>query len=60
MVETVISDQMSPHCDTEPEDSKPVFLHDPLAHDVASLYQFWLQQVQQLRRYRQDENSLEF
>ena len=43
MVETVISDQMSPHCDPELEDSKPIILHDTLAHDVASPYQVWLQ-----------------
>ena len=60
MVETVISDQMSPQCDPEPEDRKPIFLHDTLAHDVASPYQVWLQKVQQLRRYRPDEHSLEF
>ena len=30
-----------------------------LAHDDASLYQVWLQKVQQLRRYRPDEHSLE-
>ena len=35
MVETVISDQMSSHCDPELEDSKPIFLPDPFAHDVA-------------------------
>ena len=39
MVDTVISDQMSPHSDPELEDSKPIFLHDTLAHDVASPYQ---------------------
>ena len=60
MVETVISDQMSPHCDPELEDSKPIALHDILAHDVASPYQVWLQKVQQQRRYHQDEHSLEF
>ena len=38
MVETVISDCMSPHCDTEVEDSKPVFLHNTLAQDDASPY----------------------
>ena len=42
MVEKVIFDQMSPDCDTEPEDNKPIFLHDTLAHDVASPYQVWL------------------
>ena len=52
MVETVISDQMSPHCDPELEDRKPIFLHDILAHDGASLYQIWVLKVQQLRRYR--------
>ena len=39
MVETVIYDYMSPHCDPELEDSKPIFLHDTLAHDLASPYQ---------------------
>ena len=45
MVETVISDQMNPHCDPELEDRRPVFLHDILAHDVASPYQVWLQKI---------------
>ena len=56
MVETVIFDQMSPHCDPELEDSKLIFLHDTLAHDVASPYQVWLQKIQQLRRYPPDEH----
>ena len=60
MVETAIFDQVSPHCDPELENSKPVFLHDTLAHDDASLYQIWLQKVQQLTRYHPDEHSLEF
>ena len=51
MTETVIFDQMSPHCDPELEYTKPIFLYDTLAHDVASPYQVWLQKVQQLRRY---------
>ena len=51
MVETVIFDQMSPHCDPELKDSKPIFLHYTLAHDVASPYQVWLQKFLQLRRY---------
>ena len=34
----VISDQMNPHGDPEHEDSKPIFMHDTLAHDVASPY----------------------
>ena len=59
MVETIMSDEMSPHCDPELEDSKPI-LHDILAHDVASPYQVWLQKVQQLRRYHLNERSLEF
>ena len=54
-VETVIFDQISP----ELEESKPIFLHDTLAHDLASPYQIWLQKVQQLRRYHSDEHSLE-
>ena len=36
--ETVISDYMSPHCDPELEDSKPIFLHDTLAPDATSQY----------------------
>ena len=51
MVETAISDQMSPYCDHELADSKPTFLLDTLAHDVASPYQVWLQKVKQLKRY---------
>ena len=58
MVERVISDYMSPHCDLELEDSKPI-LHDTLAHDDASPYQVWLQRVKHLRRYYPDEHSLE-
>ena len=60
MMETVISDYMSPHRNPEFEDSKPIFLHDTLAHDDASPYKVWSQKVQQLRRYRPDEYSLEF
>ena len=42
MVETVISDYMSPHCDLELEDSKPIFLHDTPDHDDTPPYQVWL------------------
>ena len=35
MVKTVILDYMSPHYDTELEDSKPIFLHDILAQGDA-------------------------
>ena len=45
MVDTVIFDYMNPHCDLDLEDSKPIFLHDTLAHDDASSYQVWLQKV---------------
>ena len=58
MVETVIFDQMSPHCDPELEDCKPIFLHDTLAHDVASPYQVWLQKVQQLKRYPYEHDDV--
>ena len=58
MVETVLSDQMSPHCDPELKDSKPIFLHDALAHDAPSPYQVWFQKIQQLRKYCPDERSL--
>ena len=51
---------MNPYNDLELEDSKPIFLQDTLAHDDASPYQVRLQKVQQLRRYRPDEHSLEF
>ena len=60
MTETVILDYKSSHYDPELEDSKPVFLHGTLAPDDASPYQIWLQKVQQLRRYRPAEHSLEF
>ena len=60
MVETIIFDYRSPHCDPELEDSKLIFLHDTLAYDDASPYQVWLQKVQQLMRYCPDEHSLEF
>ena len=60
MVETVVHDYMSPYYDPELEDSKPIFFHNTLAHDYASPYQVWVQKVQQLRRYRPGEHSLEF
>ena len=52
MVEKVIFDQMSPHCDAELEDKKPILLHYILAHYVAWPYQVGLQKVQQQMRYR--------
>ena len=45
IVETVASDLMSPHCDPELEDNKPIFLHDILANDDASPYQFPLEEI---------------
>ena len=47
MVKTVIFDQMSPHSESDPEleDSKPIFLQDTLAHNVATPHQVWLQKV---------------
>ena len=60
MVKTVIFDQMSPPCDPELEDRKPIFLHNILAHDVASPYPVWLQKVKQQRIYHSHEHSLEF
>ena len=57
LVETVTFD-VSPDCDLE--DSKPIFLHDTVAHDNPSPYQAWLQKVQQRRRYHPDEQSPEF
>ena len=39
MVETGMLDYMSPHYGPELEDSKPIFLHNTLAHDDASPYQ---------------------
>ena len=45
MVETVVFDYLSPYCDFDLEDGKPVFLHDTLAHDHASPYKVWLQKV---------------
>ena len=62
MVVTVIFDQMSPKSNSDPEleDSEPIFLHDTVAHDVASPHQVWLQKVQQLRRHRSGQHSLGF
>ena len=60
IVDTVIFDYMSLQYDPELEDSKPIFVHDTLAHENAAPYQVWLQKVQQLRRYRPDEQPLEF
>ena len=60
MVKLVIFDYMSPHCDLELEDIKPIFLHGTLAQDDASPCQVWLRKVQQLRKYRSDEHLLEF
>ena len=37
--ETVIFDDLSPHCDAE--NSKPIFSHDSLAHDDALPNQVW-------------------
>ena len=59
-VETVTYNYISPHCDPGFEDSKPIFLHDTLAHGDASPYQVWLQKIQQLRRYCSNEHSPEF
>ena len=36
MVKLVIFDYMSPHCDLELEDSKPIFSRETLAYDEAS------------------------
>ena len=58
MVETVIFDYMSPHCDLEFENRKPIFLHDTLTDDEASPYQVWLQKIQRFRIYCPDEQSL--
>ena len=60
MVETVISDYMSPQCDLDLEDRKPLFLHDTLTNDDASPYHLWLQKVQQLGYNCPDEHLLEF
>ena len=59
MAETVIFDQMSPHCDPVLEDRKLIFLHDNLAHALASPCQVWLQKAQQQKRYHSDEHSLQ-
>ena len=42
---------MSPQCDLDLEDSKPIFLHDTLAHDEASPYQVWLQDLIKMNIY---------
>ena len=60
MVETVMFDYMSPQCDLDLEDSKPISLYNTLVHDDPSPYQVWLQKVQQLRRYNPNEHSMKF
>ena len=60
MVETVILDYMRHHYDPKLEDSKPIFLHNTLAHDDTSPYQVFLRKVWQLGRYHSDEHLLEF
>ena len=57
VLETVIFDYMSPHCDPELEDRG---YKSTLAQDDASPYQVWLQKIQQLRRYCSNEHSPEF
>ena len=59
-VETVIICYMSPNCDPDLEDSKPIFLHGTLAHDETPPCQVWLQTVQQFRIYHSNEHSLKF
>ena len=51
MVETVISDCISPQSNLDLENCKPIFSHDTMPHDAASHYQVWLQKIQQLRGY---------
>ena len=60
IVETVILDYTSPHCDLKLEDGEPVLLHDTLAHDVASPYQVWSQNVLWFRKYHLDKHSPTF
>ena len=43
--ETVIFQHMSPRCDLDLEDSKPIFSRDTPADDDASLYHVWLQKI---------------
>ena len=57
MVETVIFDYMSPHCNLELEDRKLIFSHDTLALDDASPYQVG---YKRFSSYYPDEHLLEF
>ena len=45
IVETVIFDYISPHCDLDLEDRIPFVSHDIPAHGGAPQYQVWLQKV---------------
>ena len=47
---------MSPCCDLDLENSKPIFLHDTQAHDDASQYQLWFKNVWRFRRYHLDKH----
>ena len=55
-VETVIFNCMSLHCDLNREYSNLIFSQDSLAHNDASPYHPWLQNVQQFRRYHPNKH----
>ena len=58
IVELVIFDYMSPHCDLEIEEGKPIFSHDTPAHDDASPTKF---DQERFSSYHPDDDcSLEF
>ena len=56
-----MAETVSPHCDLDFENSKPIFSHEILAHGMMLHHhnEVWLQTVQQLRRYP-DDLSLKF
>ena len=52
MVEIDLADQMSPHCDPDPECSNNFFFsHNTLASDDVSSDQVWFPRNQQFRKY---------
>ena len=56
MVETVVSEYMSLHCNFEPDENGTVFSPDGLAYHDALLYKVWLNNVWSFRGVRPDKH----
>ena len=53
------TEDLSPHCDLDLEDSNPNFLHDTQGHNDAPSYQVWLHTVQWFGRYLPDKGVID-